>query len=135
MSTYLEETLKFIESEEIRDFLRTHPDKMDWELCTQVVSRAPAPLEQKITALELIAKQTGRILELNERGNPALQAWCSRAALVERHNNVPLGAVFILKRWRHHKQVPWYRPRSDNPLVTGFDVAIQIGRASCRERV
>ena len=55
---YIEETLSFIESNEIREHLRiTNSLAGKRSLCTQIVVLAPAPLQKKITALRLIDKQ------------------------------------------------------------------------------
>ncbi|MCL1892708.1 MAG: hypothetical protein FWG02_00540 [Holophagaceae bacterium] len=124
--TYLEETLKFIESEEMRNYLRTRPDEMDGKLCAKVVSYAPVPLAQKIEVLELIAKQTEHGSEWSEHQNPAVLARCSRAALDERYNNIPPGSVFLLKLRCCHHRLPWLPGDTDNLLATDFDVAIRM---------
>ena len=54
---YLEQTLSLIESDEMRDYLCTRSDWMNRKKCAEVVTCAPAPLEEKIRVLELIAEQ------------------------------------------------------------------------------
>ena len=84
MQTYFEETLKFIESEEMRAHLRkVAPEWLDRgrrarHTCTEIVSSAPAPLERKIPVLELIAEQTQ--VEENDFENPAKFVKQSRLA-------------------------------------------------------
>lgn len=100
MQTYLEETLKFIESEDMRVYLRkVAPEWLGKGLwcrrtCVQIVSSAPAPLERKISVLELIAEQTQA--GENDFEDPAKFAKQSRLAFDEQDNN-PLGTIFWLK--------------------------------------
>ena len=96
---YIAETLKFIESDEMREYLRTRLDWLgtDWRgrnLCGDIVSQAPAPLEMKVPALELIAEQTECNPE-HDFCDPAKKAELARYALAERHNNIP-GAAYLL---------------------------------------
>jgi len=90
---YIEQTLSFIESAEMRDYLRTRPDCMSRHVCSEIVSCAPAPLERKIPALELIAYQTEFDPE-HDYKDPAKLAKEARNALDERYNNLS-GAVFL----------------------------------------
>lgn len=103
----IEETLRFIESEEVRnylrDFLKTFGGRTQErkrashrrELCSRIVCFAPAQVEQKIPVLDLIAAQT----EPNPEGDscdPSQFAKEYRVALEERYNNPP-GTVFRLR--------------------------------------
>jgi hypothetical protein len=121
MKTYLEETLSFIESEEMRDYLRTRTDWLcdGWRVrykCAEIVSYAPAPLEKKLPVLELIAEQT----EYDDYHDPAKLAKSTRAALSERYENIPAGAVFQLKIFEYGILTdPYY-----TELFTSFDAAI-----------
>jgi hypothetical protein len=86
MKTYLEETLKFIESEEMRDYLRTNLELI-WgdymgKTCAEIVAYAPAPLEEKIPALELIAEQAEYDTE-RKYSNPAKFAKAAQRAFYE----------------------------------------------------
>jgi hypothetical protein len=94
MKSYIEETLKFIESTEMRNYLRTRTDWLDRNKCAKIISYAPVSLEMKILALELIAE----LIECNPKHNyeyPAKLVKETRIALDERYNN-PLGTVFLL---------------------------------------
>jgi hypothetical protein len=53
---HIQETLRFIESDEMRAYLFTVSDELTPRAA--IVSSAPAPLERKIRALDLIAEQT-----------------------------------------------------------------------------
>ena len=115
---YLDETLNFIESNEMREYLRTRTDWLERNNCARIVSYAPAPLESKIPVLELIAKQT----EYNpERDfyNPAKMAGLARAGLDERFNN-PTGTIFILRDWFYSKEGCYYED-----LFTEFKAAVR----------
>ena len=102
MNTYIEETLKFIESDEMRDYLRT---RLDWfgpewfgrAKCTQVVSFAPAPLERKIPVLKLIAKQTEYDSE-HDYYAPSKLAECAQMALDERYSNTAARNNILVER-------------------------------------
>jgi len=54
----IEEALRFIESEEMREHLRQHdPDRVQFGLSCNIVCQAPAPLEEKLKALEVILEK------------------------------------------------------------------------------
>lgn len=122
MQTYLEETLKFIESEEMRAYLRkVAPEWLGREqwgrhTCAEIVSSAPASLELKIPVLELIAEQT----QAGEYDfeNPAKFAKQSRLAFDEQDNNPP-GTIFWLEDF-------YYSEESGDFFFTGFDAAIRF---------
>lgn len=122
MQTYLEESLKFIESEEMRAYLRkVAPKWLDegrWTryICTEIVSSAPAPLERKIPVLELIAEQT----QAGENGfkDSAKFAKQSRLPFAEQDNNPP-GTIFWLEYF-------YYSKESGDFFFTDFDAAIRF---------
>jgi hypothetical protein len=97
-----ESALQFIESKEMRDELLNFPKKLDMEDCTEIVCRAPAPLEKKIPVLDLIVKHTPTDMEFDVY-NPIKLVKEARNALEERNVNTP-GMVFMLTRHEHHEQ-------------------------------
>jgi hypothetical protein len=96
---YIEETLKFIESEEVREHLCTA-----WSMrfnrndCGEIVSRAPFSIEKKLPVLDLIAEQTEYYSEWPWH-DPAILAKHARIALEGLYNIQP-GTVFLLEE--HH---------------------------------
>ncbi len=76
----------------MREYLRTRPDWMDRSKCAEIVSSAPAPLERKLSALELIAKLTELGAE-KDYHDPGELAKSVRIALNKRSNVLP-GTVF-----------------------------------------
>jgi hypothetical protein len=123
VSNYFEETLKFIESEEMREYLRTRRDWFDGqahggeELCAKIVSRAPAPIERKIPALELIATQIEHTT--SDCKYAATLAREAAFALEERYTNCS-GAIFVVLEQQHY---PTYC--TSFTLYTGFDAALR----------
>ena len=91
---YIDETLKFIESKEIREHLRTWRRPLDRDDCGEIVSRAPASLERKIPVLDLIAEQTEYDPERINH-DPAIFAKHARLALDGLYNTSP-GTVFLI---------------------------------------
>ena len=101
MKSYIEESLKFIESDEMRDYLREYllsGDLKGWlnrSTCSEIVCFAPASLESKIPVLELIAEQTEPNPKRdNDFQDPAKFAKEMRIALDERYSNPP-GTMLI----------------------------------------
>ena len=127
MKTYLEEALKFIESEEMREYLRTNLELV-WgdhigEKCAEIVAYAPAPLEEKIPVLELIAEQAKYDKE-DKYNNPAVFAKSARAALDERYKNNPHGTVFTLTLYYQHGNHKLTLPHA-NFIFMDFDSAMR----------
>lgn len=131
VSYMIEETLRFIESEEVRNYLReflktfggiTEERKRvgHRRLCSSIVCFAPAPVEQKILVLDLIAVQTKSNPE-GDSCDPAKFAKEYRMALEERYNN-PLGTVFRLRLCHYNES--GYHGWSD-ALFTEFDAAVR----------
>jgi hypothetical protein len=119
---YLDETLKLIESEEMRKHLRTS----DWAFAgregyTAIVTNAPAPLEKKIPVLDLIAEQTESNPEDENEFDPAKMATAARTALDERYNNNPPGTVFMVNRYFCHEHY-----EGENTLFTTYDAAFRF---------
>ena len=132
MKNYIEETLKFIESEEMRDYLRACPDFFNavfrgWSRCAEIVSYAPAPIEVKIPVLELIAEQTTADPDW-DYNDPAKLARESRIALDERYNTPP-GTMFWLRDWYYHKEGGYLY----DTFFTEFDAAIRYIREQQKE--
>jgi len=123
MKEYIEETLKFIESDEMQSYLRECIAQSDWDwrtYCAEIVSFAPAPLERKIPVLDLIAMQTVKVRESNY-DDPAIHAKSSRIALDERYNNPP-GTMFWLRDWYYHEEGCIF----DDAFFSDFDAAIRF---------
>jgi hypothetical protein len=125
MTDYIEETLKFIESKEMREYLRTRlnwfGDEYSGNTCTEIVANARAPVETKLPALELIAEQAEYDLE-HHWNNPVMLAKSARTALNERYDNTPPGTIFTLKysyRWDRKKHIH----EETSPFVD-FDAAL-----------
>ena len=56
MSNYIEETLSFIESVEMREHLLKCIEESPWGwrcICAEIVALAPAPIEKKIPVFDL----------------------------------------------------------------------------------
>lgn len=111
MNSYIDETLRFIGSDEMRECLREHLQATHvWEnkywrsrhICSEIVAFAPASIEKKIPVLDLIASQTEYDPEHDYR-DPAKFAREYRMALEERYNTPP-GTMFWLRRWIYHKE-------------------------------
>ena len=132
MKDYLDEALNFIESTEMRDYLReVLRDKFKTNskmcggryICAVIVSYAPATLEQKIPVLDLIAEQTKAYRDSDFR-DPAKFARQSRLALEERYKNPP-GTIFWLRNWNYQ-----WEAGSDfgYKFFTEFDAAVNYIR-------
>lgn len=126
MKSYIEETLDFIESDEMRNYLRgcqeTFTDKrpgVAGRTCAEIVSCAPASIERKIPALELIAAQTQPDPEWDYL-DPAKIARECRIALDERYNTPP-GTMFWLQDWCYHKRGRYF----GDAFFTDFDAAVR----------
>lgn len=117
MQTYIEETLAFIKSTEMREYLREHTDKLDGHDYAKIVAYAPAPIERKIPVLDLIAEQSGYTGHYN---NPAKMAAAARAALAERYDNPP-GTIFWLRLWHYHKETSY----NGDVFFTEYDAAVR----------
>jgi hypothetical protein len=129
MTDYIEETLKFIESDEMREYLRDYlhatPEQVAGvhsrrHICATIVCFAPRALERKIPVLELIATQTEAEADMDwDYYDPAKLAQEMRLALQERNNNPP-GTVFRLKA-RHFSEPTFI----SYELFTSFDAAMR----------
>jgi len=94
---YMEETLKFIESEEMREHLKIELPKLDWfrgNDYAEIVAFAPAPIERKILVLELIVQKAKCDTEMLH--NPAKLLESMHTALNERYNCTQ-GTVFSVQ--------------------------------------
>lgn len=101
VKSYLEESLSFIESKEMRDYLRVELPKFRWVAmdCADIVAYAPAPIERKLPVLEQIVQEAEPLLAFD--GKPftiyaSRFAQSCRTALAERYSG-PEGAMFWLK--------------------------------------
>jgi hypothetical protein len=117
-NSYIEETLKFIESAEMCDYLRANANLLDGRDCAETVAYAPAPIERKIPVLDLIAEQSG----CKKRGYNLAKsmARAARTALAERYDN-PIGTVFRLRQWLYHEEISYL----ETAFFTEFDAAIR----------
>lgn len=114
---YIEETLKFIESDDMREHLRSWSSHLTRNKCSEIVSCAPASVEKKIPVLELIAEQTERDPE-RTMYEPVVLAREARLALDKRYDNPP-GTVFALIEWFCGEE------EYDHSLFTTFDAAVE----------
>lgn len=126
MQSYLEASLSFIESEEMRDYLRKELPQFRWAAmsCADIVAFAPAPIEQKLPVLEQIAQEAEP--ELAYDGQPftkrAVQlARSCRTALEERYSG-PEGSMFWLQASSCDGD---QRCLFDNAFFTEFDAALR----------
>ncbi|MDE6280822.1 MAG: hypothetical protein K2M15_03370 [Oscillospiraceae bacterium] len=126
MQSYLEASLAFLESEEMRNYLREELPKFPWvaQYCAKIVVYAPAPIEQKLPVLEQIIQEAGP--ELAFDGEPftvcaARFAHSCRTALKERHSG-PEGVMFRLltSSCDEDKSCPF-----DQAFFTEFDAALR----------
>ena len=62
-ANYVDETLRFIESDEMKEHLRNWPEPLKIDDCVDIVLEAPAALEKKIAALKSIDEQTSQSCE------------------------------------------------------------------------
>lgn len=126
IKSYLEESLSFIESKEMRDYLRVELPKFHSiaMFCADIVAYAPAPIERKLPVLEQIVQEAKP--ELAYDGAPftiyaSRFAQSCRTALAERYSG-PDGTIFWLKASSYDDD------RSclfDNEFFTRFDAAIR----------
>ena len=91
MQSYLEASLDFMESKEMRDYLLEELPKFRWVAmdCAEIVAFAPAPIERKLPVLEQIAREAAP--ELDRFGEPFTAdatrfAQSCRTALAERYS-------------------------------------------------
>jgi hypothetical protein len=125
---YIDETLKFIESDEMREHLRNkHTYRGEQFLsrsdCAMIVSNAPASVERKIPVLDLIAAQTEPDSESREYSNHLDPVWLAnfaRRAIGEEQKS-QTGTVFQVHEFICN--VPGYY--SDCTLYHEFDAAIR----------
>lgn len=89
MESYLEASLAFMESKEMRDYLREELPKFRSvaSFCAEIVAFAPAPIERKLPVLEQIAREAAP--ERDRFGEPFTTdatrfAQSCRTALAER---------------------------------------------------
>lgn len=101
MQSYLEASLAFLESQEMRDYLREELPKFRWAAmdCAHIVAYAPAPVERKLPVLEQIVREA--VPELTFDGEPFTVyatrfAQSCRTALEERYSG-PEGSMFWLQ--------------------------------------
>jgi len=99
MKNYLEESLKFIESYEMRDYLRTVQELKQGDVCAKIVALAPAPIERKIPVLDLLEEELGCE---NKYVSPAKIAQLYRNAFKEQYNTHP-STIFWVRDWLYNK--------------------------------
>lgn len=133
MENYIEASLVFLESEEMRDYLREELPKFRWNAmaCADIVAYAPASIEQKLAALERIAKEAEP--EPAWDGEPftkyaAAFARACRMALEERYSG-PEHAMFWLRGESYDEDMYSYILDSDisfyTTFFTEFDAAVR----------
>lgn len=126
MKPYLEAALDFMESEEMRDYLREELPKfrgvaMD---CAEIVAYAPAPIERKLPVLEQIAREAEPVLARD--GEPFTSeavrfVQSCHNALEERYHNVD-GAMFRVYGSCYYEDEPFFD--DDELFFTSFDATI-----------
>jgi hypothetical protein len=126
MMNYIDETLKFIESDEMREYMHTYlhglqdDKKTGWlrNTCAEIVSNAPACIERKIPVLDLIAEQTEPIPK-GDWHDPVWLAEFARRALGEEQKG-QVGTVFQVREYLYHEPGNY----DDYTLYHTFDAAI-----------
>jgi len=121
---YIDKTLNFIESNEMRDYLRAYFSDTSNKIwlrnkCAEIVSKAPACVENKIPVLDMIAEQS----EPSPKGDwhdPVWLADFARRALDEEQTG-PIGTVFQVREFYYHE--PGYY--TDYSLYYTFNAAMQ----------
>lgn len=130
---YIEASLVFLESKEMRDYLRGELPKLRWHAmdCADIVAYAPAPIERKLIALERIVREAEP--ELAWDGEPYTKyaadfAKSCRMALEERYSG-PDGAMFWLQAGSYDEDMYDCILDSDysfyTTFFTEFDAAIR----------
>jgi len=120
---YIDETIKFIESDEMREYLHVYFSKEDdkiWlrNICAEIVSNAPTCVTDKIPVLDLIAEQT-KPRPKGDWHDPVWLANFARHALGEEQKG-PVGTVFQVRELLYHE--PSYY--DDYTLYHTFNAAI-----------
>jgi hypothetical protein len=126
----LEEALRFIESDEMRNYLERdclRGANPWWSNYTcLIIANSPAPLEDKINALENLVRAGYNKKYCSERHkDPGKVADAGRFALEETQNS-PSGAIFILTEcFRNSNSFPRYSNLVDEEITpfTSFDAA------------
>lgn len=126
MKNYIDAALTFIESEEMRDYLREALPKLHGVAtdCAHIVAYAPAPIERKLPVLEQIAQEVDPEEIFDREPHAAYVARFAqgcRYALEERHNG-PEGAVFHVESRLYSEDDDINYPRA---LFTSFDAALR----------
>ena len=124
VKSYLEESLSFIESKEMRDYLRGELPKFKSisTLCAAIVAYATAPIERKLPMLERIVQEAEPLLAYDRKPIYASRfAQFCRTALAERYGG-PDGTVFWLKASSYDDDGSCL---FDNAFFTKFDTDIR----------
>ncbi len=124
IGNYLEVSLAFLESREMREYLRNELPK--WGdvsyYCAKIVAYAPAPIEKKLPVLEQIGRmakpEPGDKRTWENTG--ARFADSCRSALAERYCG-PDGGLFWLQDFRYHKNGRMF----GHAFFTEFDSALR----------
>jgi len=123
---HIEETLNFIESDEMLNYLRSlkkhNSDEpyLTRSICAEIVSKAPASLERKISVLGLIAKETKRDAHCKRR-DPIRLADYARDAITEQQHSQP-GDVFQVRELIYHETANF----NEYSLFYGFNAAMKF---------
>lgn len=124
--SYLEESLSFIESREMRDYLRVELPKFKSisMFCADIVAYAPAPIERKLPVLEQIIREAEPLLAFDREPYTICAsrfAHSCRTALAERYSG-PEGSIFWMKASSYDDDGSCL---FDNEFFTKFDAAIR----------
>ena len=122
-ANYVDETLKFIESDEVREYVRNWPEPLNKDDFVDIVLQAPATLERKIHVLKLIVNQTNtnRMYDECERWVKQL-----RTALNARYT-YPVDATFALDDSYHRRESKMYKTFDEATNYINEQRKMQIG--------
>ncbi len=131
---YIETSLAFIESKEMRDYLMTELPKSDKaaDTCADIIAFAPASIERKLPVLEQIAWEIKPELGCNEESptnRAAEYVYSCHKALAERHSGSD-GSVFWLRAFTYNKAGNDF---FDNAFFQNFDAGIRYLKYLQRE--
>lgn len=126
MEDYIEASLAFIESNEMRDYLRKELPKFCSVAmaCAEIVAYAPAPVERKLPVLELNVRESEPVLACDGRPFTDYASRfirSCRTALEERYSG-PDGTMFRLRASSYNGDKSCL---FDNAFFTKFDAAIR----------
>ena len=129
MQSYLKASLSFLESKEMRDYLREKLPEYRWVAwgCVDIVAYAPVPVERKLPVLEQIALEAVPEPAYDREpftAHAKRLAKSCRTALDEWYGSTD-GAMFWLEEFCYDD----YPCIDSHAFFTGFDAAVRYRRA------